>query len=85
MFANLYVLGGNVFGEIKQDQEYRAYAFTSDGKKIDLGKLEKENDGFYKLKITAEDERLAAYNSIKIVYKTSDKETILLEGAFNPV
>jgi hypothetical protein len=83
MFANLYILGGNVFGEIKKDQEYRAYAFTTDGKQIDLGKLEKHNDGFYKLKISTEDERLAAYNSIKIVYKTSDKETTLLEGTFN--
>jgi hypothetical protein len=83
MFANLYILGGNVFGEIKKDQEYRAYAFTEDGKKVDLGKLEKHNDGFYKLKISADDERLAEYKSIKIVYKTSDKETILLEGAFN--
>lgn len=85
MFANLYILGGNIFGEIKKDQEYRAYGYTLDNKKIDLGKLEKEQDGFYKLKIASNDPSILQYNTIQIVYKTLDSEQVLLNGKFDPI
>lgn len=85
MYANLYILGGNVFGESKKDQEYRVYAYSNDNKKMDLGKLEKEQDGFYKLKIASNDPSMLQYNKIQIVYKTLDKEQILLDGKFESI
>lgn len=85
IFANLYVLGGNVFGETLKDQEYRAYGYTLDNKKIDLGQLEKSGDGLYKLKIMSNDPNILEYNTIQIVYKTPQTEVVLLNGAFKRI
>lgn len=86
MFANLYILGGNIFGENKTDQEYRAYAYTNSGKeKIDLGKLEKHPDNFYKLKITTNNANVLQYNKIEIVYKSGEEQHVLLTGSFDSV
>jgi hypothetical protein len=83
VFSNLYILGGNVYGNTKEDQEYRVYAYNSQNNKIDLGKLIKEPDNMYKLKITSNDSNLLNYNKIDIVYKTSNSEIVLLTGKFN--
>jgi hypothetical protein len=83
VFSNLYILGGNVYGDTKEDQEYRVYAYNSQNNKIDLGKLVKSPDNMYKLKITSNDPNLLNYNNIEIVYKTSNSETTLLTGKFN--
>lgn len=85
MFANLYELGGNIYGETSTDQEYRAYGYTRDNKKIDLGKLIREKDGFSKLKIVSNDPSILQYNKIQIVYKTSKSEDIILTGTFEPL
>jgi len=85
MFANLYELGGNVYGEGVTDQEYRAYGFTQDNKKIDFGKLNREKDGFYKLKIVSNDPSILQYNKVQIVYKTQKSEDIILVGEFEPL
>lgn len=85
MFANLYELGGNIYGETLENQEYRAYGYTRDNKKIDLGKLIREQDGFYKLKMTSNDPSVLQYNKIEIVYKTLDSEVTILKGAFDPM
>jgi len=85
IFGNLYILGGNIYGENTINQEYRAYAYNKNNEKIDLGKLEKEPDNFYKLKIKSSDINLLNYNKIEIVYKKENQETIILTGEFQAI
>lgn len=85
ILANLYILDGNIFGELKEDQEYRVYAYTIDNTKLDLGKLVKSPDNFYKLKITSDDPNLLQYNRIEVVYKTSKTEDVILVGGFESI
>jgi hypothetical protein len=85
IFANLYILGGNIYGETKKDQVYNVYAYTNDNKKIDFGILTKSQDGFYKLKIKSNDPRILEFNKVEIVYKTSESETTILTGKFSKI
>lgn len=82
VFADLYILGGNIYGETSTDQEYRLYGYTVDNEKFDFGKLEKSQDGFNKLKYITDDLEILKYNRLEIVYKTTKTENVLLIGAF---
>lgn len=91
IFANLYVLNGNPFGIEKLEipktsfkHKYIAYLKnTKTGLRENVGQLLRDGDGIYKLKFKSEDiNKYSPFNEIEIVYKTQEKETIILQGKF---
>lgn len=83
IYANLYVLGGNVFQSGKvPEQSYKVYLYN-DNNEVLLGELNKDSDGIYKLKTISNDKSVLEYKNVKIVYKTNNKSEILLKGSFN--
>lgn len=94
IFANLYVLNGNPFGQdtlqdIKKDQQYLVY-LAKNGKDLKLiDQLTKEQDGLYKLKFKTKDQEqikdLMTYNELIIKYKIDNQSTVLLKGRFTVV
>lgn len=94
IFANLYVLNGNPFGQdnlkvTKKDQSYLVY-LARNGKDLKLiDELTKEQDGLYKLKFKTKDQEqikdLMTYNQLIIKYKIDNKSTVLLKGKFTVV
>jgi hypothetical protein len=94
IFANLYVLNGNPFGqdELKATnvaQQYLVYVGRN-GKDIKLiDELTKSQDGLYKLKFKTKDQAqikdLMSYNELIIKYKVQDKNMVLLKGKFTSV
>lgn len=94
IFANLYVLNGNPFGqdELKvtnEKQQYLVYV-AKNGKELKLlDELTKEQDGLYKLKYKTKAQEqikdLMTYNELIIKHKINDKSTVLLKGKFTVV
>lgn len=92
IFADLFVLNGNPFGQndINKDynktQSYKVY-LANNGKNLKLiDILTKENDGVYKLKFKTKDQTqikdLLTFNHILIKYQIDNKEITILEGKF---
>lgn len=94
IFANLYILNGNPFGQekladTKKDQSYLVY-LARNGQDLKLiDQLTKEQDGLYKLKFKTKDQEqikdLMSYNELIIKYKIDNKSTVLLKGKFTVV
>jgi hypothetical protein len=90
IYANLYVLNGNPFGDKKtiiddkeSKQQYLVY-LKNKSKRIPLDKLTKDGDGIYKLKFkTADVNEYIVFNEIEIVHKVGEKEKTLLSGKFS--
>lgn len=91
IFANLYVLNGNPFGqnELKdtlKDQEYVVFVARNGKDMKFIDKLTKEQDGLYKLKFKTKDQEqikdLMTYNELIIKYLFEDKSKVLLKGKF---
>lgn len=92
VFADLFVLNGNPFGQdnVNKDynktQSYKVY-LSKNGKDLKfIDTLTKENDGMYKLKFRTKDQAqikdLLTFNQIFIKYQIDDKEITLLQGKF---
>jgi hypothetical protein len=81
--ANLPVLDGNVFASPeKYIHSYHVYLYNNDDS-VTIGELKKDGTGLYKITfISDKPEDYIKYKNIKITYKTSDKETTLLQGSF---
>lgn len=80
VFANLFVLNGNVFQKGDPPKHlYKAY-LADDTKQIELGALNKDGDGIYKLKFTSTKvEDLVKLRNISIVYdRDGEKQTLLV-------
>jgi hypothetical protein len=95
IFANLYVLNGNPFGQdqlntdIKKDQKYLVY-LARNGKDLKLiDELKKEQDGLYKMTLKTKDQEqikdYMTYNQLIIIYKIENKTSVLLKGNFTVV
>ena len=90
IYANLYVLHGNPFGDKKTviedketHQEYFVY-LKHQAKRLPLEKLTKDADGIYKLKFRNKNAQdYVNFNEIEIVHKVGDKEKLLLNGKFS--
>jgi hypothetical protein len=85
IYANLYILNGNILN-ISNDQVtqfYQAYLIKEGSKPYPLGKLIKDGDGIYKLKIKKKiSDELLDYNYIFIAYEKDGEQSILLQGKF---
>ena len=90
IYANLYVLNGNPFGDKKtiiddkeSTQQYLVY-LKNKSKRIPLDKLTKDGDGVYKLKFKNNNvNEYIVFNEIEIVHKVGNKEKTLLSGKFS--
>lgn len=92
VFADLYILNGNPFGQDNINKDYyRTQAYlvylAKNGQNLKLiDSLTKENDGVYKLKFRTKDQEqikdLLTFNQILIKYKIDDKEITILQGKF---
>jgi hypothetical protein len=82
IFANLYVLNGNIFDGETITQNYKAYIINDNGDKKELGILQKDNDGIYKLKVKTNDESLLKYNKFQVTYINDKGEDVILLGKF---
>lgn len=86
--CNLFILGGNVFGEkISEDANDKyivALKNTKDNKKLIIGDLVKDGDGIYKLTYISKEniQYLAKCDTIEIVYVINDKSQTILSGTF---
>lgn len=96
IFANLYILGGNVYDDSKQtpiSQNYTVYLINpQDSTYVDLGNLTKDNDGLYRLKYKIQVDssiNYTLYNIVQILYKAYDNNgneinsKLLIEGDLN--
>jgi hypothetical protein len=84
IFANLYVLDGNIlqFRDEKIDHSYKAY-LEKNGDRVFLGKLIKDGDGVYKLQIKSKDiKQLLEYHTLSVIYEINGKENLILTGKF---
>ena len=92
IFADLFVLNGNPFGQdnlnkdYTKSQQYLVY-ISKNGENLKLlDSLKKENDGVYKLKFRTKDadqiKDMLTFNEIVIKYQVDNKEIILLKGRF---
>ena len=78
VFANLYILGGQIYDENKPiTQEYLvSLTDPKTNKTIILGKLHKDNDGLYRLKykmaLNDLHINLLDYNIVNVIYVASD-------------
>jgi hypothetical protein len=86
--CNLFILGGNVFGEkISEDTNDKYIVVlknTKDNKKLIIGDLVKDGDGIYKLTYISKEniQYLAKCDTIEIVYVINDKSQTILSGTF---
>ena len=91
VYANLYVLNGNPFGQEKVSdnkavkQLYNVYLTdTKSNSRMLVDALYKEPDGVYKLKFKSNDvNKFDNYNKIEIVHQYDDKQIPVLIGVFN--
>lgn len=86
--CNLFILGGNVFGEKITEEANDKYIAvlknTKDNKKLIIGDLVKDGDGIYKLTYISKEniEYLGQCDTIEIVYIIKDKSQTILAGTF---
>lgn len=86
--CNLFILGGNVFGEkISEDANDKYIVVlknTKDNKKLIIGDLVKDGDGIYKLTYISKEniQYLAKCDTVEIVYVINDKSQTILSGTF---
>lgn len=84
IFANLWVLDGNPFEKPFGDkQEYIVMLSSDDGKSLELGALQKDGDGLYKMLYKSED--TAQHIPLKnctVVYRREGKDQVVLSGRF---
>lgn len=79
IFANLYLLNGNVYANSKSSF-YAAYLSNKQNNVL-LGKLDKAQDNVYKLSLDLP-QHLSSYNVVQIVYHENDKTLLVLQGEF---
>lgn len=91
IYANLFVLNGNPFGEHKLkiddavQQSYIVYLIdTKTSNSSALGKLKKDGDGIYKLHFQSTDpSKYINFDAVEIRHQTSTTERLVLRGKFN--
>lgn len=89
VFANLYILGGNVFDDPNSglvNQQYSVLVINPKIKDVvELGNLFKDNDGLYRLKYKTNiaDRNLIEYNIVRIMYKAFDTNGKML--SYKPI
>lgn len=82
IFANLYILDGNIFQEKEKDHVYKVFlSKESEEDKILVGKLYKDGDGIYKLKKQFTDD-MSSYKNAFIVYTKNNIDKKILYGTF---
>lgn len=77
IYANLYLLNGNIFAKEVVDESYVVYLGNGRDQRLLLGKLSVNSDKVYKLKTTTDLESLK-YDTIYIMYSGK----VLLVGKF---
>jgi hypothetical protein len=88
--CNLFILGGNVFGEkITEDVNDKYIVIlknSKDNKKLIIGDLVKDGDGIYKLTYISKEniQYLGQCDTVEIVYVIKDKSQTILSGTFKP-
>jgi hypothetical protein len=86
--CNLFILGGNVFGEKITEDVNDKYIVTlkntKDNKKLIIGDLVKDGDGIYKLLYISKEniQYLAQCDTVEIVYVIKDQSQTILAGSF---
>lgn len=86
--CNLFILGGNVFGEkITEDANDKYIVVlknSKDNKKLIIGDLVKDGDGIYKLTYISKEniQYLGQCDTVEIVYVIKDKSQTILAGTF---
>jgi hypothetical protein len=86
--CNLFILGGNVFGEkITEDANDKYIVVlknTKDNKKLIIGDLVKDGDGIYKLTYISKEniKYLGQCDTVEVVYVIKDKSQTILSGTF---
>jgi len=86
--CNLFILGGNVFGEKITEDVNDKYVVTlkntKDNKKLIIGDLVKDGDGIYKLLYISKEniQYLAQCDTVEIVYVIKDQSQTILAGSF---
>lgn len=86
--CNLFILGGNVFGEkITEDANDKYIVVlknSKDNKKLIIGDLVKDGDGIYKLTYISKTniQYLGQCDTVEIVYVIKDKSQTILAGTF---
>jgi hypothetical protein len=82
IYANLYLLNGNIYAKEVIDDHYSVYLVNeTTSEKILLGNLTLDTDKVYKLKKTTNEDSLQ-YKHMYIVYSYDKTETISLVGKF---
>lgn len=99
IFANLYILGGQVYDDIAQTpyNQYYTVALTNPKTKeiVLLGNLQKDNDGLYRLKyktpVKGQTVNLVDYTIVSIVYSAEDltgkvvNSKVIIQGDLNKI
>ena len=81
--CSLYVLNGNPFVNTLIDEHYQVYLANNDNKKELIGRLNKDQDGTYKLNFKSSDiEKYSSFNKIIVTFLYDNKEQIILNGQF---
>lgn len=86
--CNLPVLGGSVYAEKVEPYAYRVRV-TDGADMVDIGALQRDGDGMYKLKLDEADTKraraLAAYVGIGVYLKSAEEQHLVLLGGFKKV
>lgn len=83
IYANLYILNGNVFDQSDSKQAYSVMLKNPEGKTFKLGNLHRDGDGMYKLKVISGDVNvLVGYNKVEITYTLGKDARTVISGHF---
>jgi hypothetical protein len=82
--CSLYVLNGNPFINTLIDEHYQVYLSSNDNDKREfVGRLNKDNDGVYKLMFKSTDiEKYSGFNNIIITFLYNGTEKTILNNTF---
>lgn len=88
IYANLPILGGNVYGKSTTDQFYSVKLIDEKtNKSITSKDIVRDNDGMYKLKYKTtnqqEIEEISKMKRVRVKYNTKDEHQIVMEGRFH--
>jgi hypothetical protein len=88
IYANLPIIGGNVFGKRDEGQFYSVQLIDEKTNKSMTSKdIKRDNDGMYKLKFTTtnqqEIEEMSKMKKVIVKHTINEKEVTLIEGLFH--
>lgn len=80
--ANLYILGGNVHSKGDPPVHYYNAYLTQGQDQVLVGKLERDGDKLYKLKVKSDNPDVMKSDGVRITYFNEGEEKVVLHGNF---